>query len=136
DDEWRMLAANVIGYQRTRLLAVPSQLDMLDSELPRELRPARLMAPGLVAYSAAEDRINRLLIEECSHAAGDGVAAQVIVPLHRLLDDGELDRLLASVPTAGINSYFIWTPEVSEQQLITDHATFTALLRLMATLAD
>jgi hypothetical protein len=136
DDEWRILAANVISYQKSRLLAVPAQLDMLDPELPRELRPARLVAPGLVAYSAAEDRINRLLIEECSAAASDAVGAQVIVPLDRLIDDVELDRLLASVPAAGVSSYFLWTPEVTEEHLITHHATFAALLRLIATLAD
>lgn len=135
DAEWRVLAANVVDYQRSRLLAVPAQLDMLDSEPPRELRPARVMAPSLVAYSAAEDRINRLLIEQCSEAAGEAVAAQVIVPLPRLLDEHELDRLLDSVPTAGTSSYFVWTPGLSEAELIGNHATFTGLLRLIVTLA-
>lgn len=136
DDEWRTLAANIIGYQRARLLGVPTQLDLLDISHPRELHPSRLIAPGLVAYSAEEDRLNRLLIEESADVAGDPIGAQVIVPLNRLLDADELDRLLATVPTAGISSYFIWTPEVTEEQLIADHATFAAVLRLVGVLAN
>lgn len=135
DQEWRTLAANVVAYQRTRLLGVPTQLDMLEANVPRELQPTRVMAPGLVAYSPDVDRINRLLIEESCNAAGEAVAAQVIIPLNRLLDLDELDRFVASVPTDGISSYFIWTPEVSEEQLITDHATMTAIVRLITTLA-
>lgn len=59
----------------TRLLAVPTQLDLLDSTHPRELHPARLIAPGLVAYSPEVDRINRLLIEASVDFAGVSVAA-------------------------------------------------------------
>jgi hypothetical protein len=135
DDEWRILAANVIRYQRSRLLAVPTQLDLLDSTHPRELHPARLIAPGLVAYSPEVDRINRLLIEASVDFAGVSVAAQLIAPMDRLLDPDQLRALLASMPTDGVNSVFIWTPEVTEEQLIADHATFAAVSRLVAGLA-
>jgi hypothetical protein len=136
DDEWRILAANVIRYQRSRLLAVPTQLDLLDSTHPRELHPTRLIAPGLVAYSPEEDRINRLLIEASVNFAGVSVAAQLIAPLDRLLDRDQVRAIVAGLPTDGVNSVFIWTPEVTEEQLINDHATFAAVSRLVAGLAD
>jgi len=136
DDEWRTLAGNVIRYQRNRLLVVPTQLDFLDASHPRELHPARLITPGLVAYSPEEDRINRLLIEASVDVAGEPVAAQLIAPMDRLLDPDQLRALLASMPTDGVNSVFIWTPEVTEEQLIADHATFAAVSRLVAGLAD
>jgi len=136
DDEWRALARNVVGYQRTRLLGVPTQFDLLDTAALRELHPSRLVAPALVANAAEIDRINRLLVEESAAAAGKVVAAQVIVPLDRLLDRAELKRLLASLPTDGVSAYFVWTPQVTENELIADHDTFTALLRLVATLAQ
>lgn len=136
DKDWRRLAGNVIDYQRTRLLSVPSQLDLLATTHPRALHPSRLIAPALVAYSDEEDRINGLLIDESAKAAGRPISAQVIVPMHRLLDSDELRRLVRTVPIAGVNSYFIWTPEVSEEQLIADHATFSAILRLVDTLAS
>ncbi len=136
DDEWRILAANVIRYQRSRLHAVPTQLDLLDATHPRELHPARLIAPGLVAYSPEEDRINQLLIEASVDVAGDPVAAQLIAPLDRLRDQNQIRALLATLPTDGVNSVFIWTPEVTEDQLIADHATFAAVSHLVAGLAD
>lgn len=136
DGDWRALAANVIRYQQTRLLGVPTQLDLLDMENPRELHPVRLIAPGLVAYSSAEDRINRLLVEASASAADEPIAAQVIVPPERLIDSSELDRLLASVPADGISSYFVWTPEVTEELLLTDPDILGALLRLLSRLAD
>ena len=136
DDEWRTLAANVIRYQRNRLLMVPTQLDLLDATHPRELHPARLVAPALVAYSPEVDRINRLLIEASVEVAGVSVAAQLIAPLDRLLDADQLRAIMAALPTDGVNSVFVWTPEVTEEQLIADHATFAAVFRLGARLAD
>ena len=135
DDEWRTLAVNVIGYQQDRLLGVPTQLDFLDLDQPRELRPARLIAPGLVAYSPEEDRINRLLIEASIDFAGTSVAAQLIAPLDRLLDPDHGRAIIDGLPGEGVNSVFIWTPEVTEEQLIADHATFAAVSRLIAGLA-
>lgn len=135
DDDWRTLAANVIDYQRSRLLAVPTQLDLFDTTHPRELHPVRLVAPALVSYSVAEDRVNRLLVEASASAAGDQIAAQVIVPLERLIDGDELGQVLSSVPIDGINSYFVWTPQVTEELLLADHDVFAALLRLISALA-
>lgn len=136
EQEWRTLAANVVEYQRTRLLAVPTQLDLLDTSHPRELHPARLMAPSLVAYSAVEDRINRLLVETSASVADHPIAAQIIVPADRLIDAAEVGRMMASIPADGISSYFIWTPEVSEEMLLAEHDLFGALIRLISALAD
>ena len=115
------MAANVVEYQRTRLLAVPTQLDLLDTSHPRALHPARLMAPSLVAYSAVEDRINRLLVETSASVADHPIAAQIIVPADRLIDAAEVGRMMASIPADGISFYFIWTPEVSEEMLLAEH---------------
>lgn len=134
EGHWRVLGANVIRYQKERLLSVPTQLDLM-VEL-RELRPIRLMAPSLVAFSCAEDRINRLLFEAAAGAAGGPVAAQVIVPSERLVDRGEMDKLIASVPTDGVSSYFVWTPKVTEERLLADRELFISLLRLVTALAD
>jgi hypothetical protein len=136
DQEWRTLATNVINYQQRRLLEVPTQLDLLDESLPRELHPARLMAPALVAYSSIEDRINRVLTEASALAADAPLAVQVIVPPERLADVHELDRLVASIPTDGISSYFVWTPEASEELLLADQEVFGSLLHLISALAD
>ncbi len=136
DEAWRTLAGNVLRYQRRRLLQVPTQLDLLDGGPLRELRPSRLLAPALVAFSCAEDRINRLLAEASAEVGDVGIAIPVIVPLDRLTDAGELDRLLATVPTDGISSYFVWTPGVPEELLLKEHGVFEALLRLIGTLAE
>ncbi len=135
DQEWRTLARNVIDYQRSRL-DMPAQLDLLSDDLPRELRPARLNAPALVAFSDAEDRVNRLLAEASAEAAGTPIAVPVIIPIERLAEPRELDRLLASVATDAVSSYFIWTPELTEERLLSDHNLFAALLRAIANLAE
>lgn len=134
EEHWRVLGANVIRYQKERLLSVPTQLDLL-AEL-RELRPVRLMAPSLVAFSRAEDRVNRLLFEAAAEAADVPVAAQVIVPFKRLVDRGEMDKVIASAPTDGVSSYFVWTPKVTEERLLGDEAMLSALIRLVGALAE
>jgi hypothetical protein len=136
DDEWRRLARNVVEYQAQRLRGVPTQLDLLSEDEPRELRPSRLLAPAVVAYSTVEDRINRLMIEASAEAAGDSLSAQLIVPLDRLLDAAELDALLRTVPTDGVTSYFLWTPMVTEERIVTDHDALSALVRLISQLAE
>jgi len=136
DDEWCILAANVLGYQRSRLLQMPTQLDLLNEDHGRELHPVRLVAPALVAVSATEDRINRLLVEASAGAAAAPIAVPMIVPLDRLQDARERDRVLATVPTDGISSYFLWTPGVTEELLLSDREIFDAVLCLIGTLAD
>ena len=135
DQDWRILARNVIDYQRSRL-DMPAQLDLLSDDLPRELRPVRLNAPALVAFSSTEDRVNRLLAEASAEAAGTLIAVPVIIPIERLAESGELDRLLASVATDAVSSYFVWTPELTEERLLSDHNLFAALLRAIANLAE
>jgi hypothetical protein len=134
DEQWRALAANVIAYQQGRLTDVPTQLELL-ADL-RELHPARLMAPALVAFSRTEDRINRLMVETAATAAGEPVAAQVIIPFDRLIDGRELRTVVTSIPTDGVSSYFIWTPKVTEERLLADHELFVSLLRLVTALVD
>jgi hypothetical protein len=134
DDQWRALAGNVVAYQRDRLRDVPTQLDLL-ADL-RELQPSRLMAPALIAFSSTEDRLNRLMIEAGAGAAGEPIAVQIIVPLERLVDEVEMQNLLSTIPADGINSYFIWTPKVTEERLLADHQLFISLLRLISTLAE
>jgi hypothetical protein len=136
DAEWGMLARNVIAYQQNRLAMMPAQLDLLDDSHPGELHPVRLMAPGLVAYSPAEDRINRLLADASAAAAAAPIAVPVIVPLDRLRDGVELIRLIGTLPEDGVSSYFIWTPMVTEELLLADHDVFAAVLRLIACLAE
>ncbi|MGH7861212.1 MAG: hypothetical protein ACREOS_03135 [Candidatus Dormibacteraceae bacterium] len=134
DDEWRLLARNVLSYEMGRLEPA-TQLDLLDGP-PLELRPTRLMAPALVAFSDAEDRINRLLAEASADLAELALALPVIVPLERLLNAGELRRLIASIPTAGITSYLIWTPNVTEERMLSDDRVFGPVLHLVTELAS
>ncbi len=136
DKAWRTLAANVLHYQQDRLLDMPAQLDLLEESHYRELNPSRLMAPALVAFSSAEDCINRLLAEASADASDGGIALPVIVPFERLTDERELCSLLATVPTDGVGSYFVWTPQVPEELLLQDHEVFEAVLRLIGGLAE
>lgn len=135
DTDWTTLAANVITYEQARLLDVPAQLTAFDEAAPRELHPVRLIAPALVAYSPREDRINRLLIEASCAATGRPVAAQVIVPPERLVELQALDQLLSTVPIDGVNSYFVWTPQITEELLLAERAAFLGVLRLISNLA-
>jgi hypothetical protein len=135
DQEWRVLSRNAINYQRSRL-DLPTQLDLLSNELPRELHPVRLNAPALVSHSEAEDYANRLLAEASVDAAQEAVAVSVIVPLQRLADPRQLDRLLGSVLSDGVSSYFVWTPGVTEERLLADHTLFAGLLKVISALVE
>ncbi|CAN5759337.1 hypothetical protein BH23CHL8_BH23CHL8_07870 [soil metagenome] len=53
DAEWRTIARNVIAYQRDRLMDIHPQLELFRAEL----RPRRLLASALVAFTGNEDRI-------------------------------------------------------------------------------
>lgn len=135
DDEWRLVATNVLNYQLGRLEPAVTQLDLL-SDLPApELRPTRLIAPALVAFSSAEDRINRLLAEASADIAELPLAVPVIVPIDRLLDADELRRLINSVPT-GVGTYLVWTPYVTEERMLSDDRVFGPILRLVSELAE
>lgn len=136
DDDWRTLARNIITYQQTRLLSEPTQLDLLSVTQRRELRPVRIVAPALIAYSHEEDRINRLLIEESASTSGDLVAAQVMVPLDRLISESETRLLLESIPVVGVSAYLVWIPFLTEERLIDDQYAFTSLHHLIAELSS
>jgi hypothetical protein len=133
DEQWRLLAANVVAYQRDRLHDVPTQLELLNDL--RELHPARLTTPALVAFSPKEDRINRLMIDAAADEAQTPVAMQIIVPIERLADHAGLAQLIASMPSEGVSSYSLWTPMVTEERLLNDPTIFTALLRMIGELA-
>ena len=132
DNEWRVIASNVISYQRERLVQVHPQLVLFRNEL----RPVRLLAPALVAFSPREDRVNRILADAAVESAGTHVGLPVIVPADRLGDRAEVEQLLRSVPTDGISSYFLWTPDVSENRLMEDPDLLPALVRLVSLLAN
>lgn len=130
--EWRTLAANVIEYQRDRLLELRPQMQLFRAEL----RPVRLTAPALVAFSGVEDRINRELAEASAEAAGESIRLPVVVPENRLRFDDEVDGIIAALPKTGINSYFLWTPWITEDLLLADPELLASLLRLVSRLAD
>jgi hypothetical protein len=136
DDQWRAIAANVIRYAESRLASEPTQLDFLNPRPPKKLQPTRLLSPCIVAYSPKEDRINRILIESSVQSADQAIAAQVVVPYERLSDTSAVHALLSSIPTNDISSYFLWTPGVTEEQLLATPEALAALLRLIAQLAD
>ena len=136
DEEWRLLATNVVDYQRSRLLGIPARLSLWDDDAPlRDLHPVRIFGPALVANSAREDRINNLLFEASAAAVGGPIAAQVIVPHDRLLDADSLKQLVESLPRDGVSSYFVWTPKITEELLLGSHAVFVNVLTLIAALA-
>jgi hypothetical protein len=131
DDEWRTIAQNVISYQRERLVDIHPQLSLFRAEL----RPVRLLAPALVAFTGSEERVNRLLLEAAADAAGSPVGLPIVIPPERLADRASLERLIASVAFDGVNSYFIWTPEVTESHLLEDPFLLSSLLWSVETLA-
>lgn len=133
DERWGRLAANVVAYQRDRLHDVPTQLELL-ADL-RELYPSRLTAPALVAFSEREDRINRLMIDAAAVEAQTGVGVQIILPIERLVDHSGLRKLIAATPTDGVSSYSLWTPQVTEERLLSDPSILAALLRLIGDLS-
>jgi hypothetical protein len=133
DGEWDQLARNVVAYQRQRL-AMPAQLDLLDDSAARILQPTRIVAPALLAQSQREDRINRLLVEASSTAAGSEVVAMVAVPLSRLRKQGEISDLVKTVTQEGVAAYILWTPDVTEDLLIGDHEVFSAVLSIVSIL--
>lgn len=132
-EQWCRLAANVIAYQRDRLHHVPTQLELLNDL--RELHPSRLIAPALVAYSEDEDRINRMMIDAAAAEAQARVAVQIIVPIERLVDHASLTALIAATPSDGVSSYSLWTPQVTEDRLLTDPTILGALLWIIGELA-
>lgn len=134
DSDWRSLAANVINYQRERLLEVSTQLELL-AEL-RELTPSRLVAPALVAFSKTEDRSNRVMTDASIETAQAPVSAQLIIPFERLVDPSELSKIISGLPSDGVSSFFIWTPNLTEERLITDDDAFRRMANLVSSLAE
>lgn len=132
DETWVRIAANVVTYQRERLLDIRPQLDLFGAEL----RPVRLFAPALVAFGQNEDRINRLLGSAAAAAAGRPISLPVIVPVDRLRDPAGVVSLLEGLLTEGVAEYFLWTPWVSEDLLLTDQSLFTNVLSVIDALAN
>lgn len=131
DDDWRMIARNIVNYQRERLFTAQPQVSLFNAPM----QPVRPFAPGLVAFGPAEDRVNRVLLEAAADAATEPVRAIVIVPPERLALQIQVDRLIADLPTDGVAAYFLWTPEVSEGRLLDAADLLGGLIRLVAELA-
>lgn len=135
--DWRTVAANVVEYQRSRLLSVPTHLTLFEDNVPvRDIHPARVISPALVAFSAAEDDINAVLFDAAASALGAPLAAQVIFPPPRLLGEEAVTDLLRTVPREGVNAYLLWTPQITEELLLGEPAIFNRVLALVAALAD
>lgn len=131
EKEWRILARNTVAYQRDRLVEIRPQMELFHGEL----RPRRLMAPALMAFGDTEDRVNRLLAEASAEATGGRVGLPVVIPGDRLRDPTERDALLRATPTECVSAYFIWTPGVTEELLLSDHTLLGGLIHLVTTLA-
>lgn len=135
--DWRVLAANAVDYQCSRLLSVPTHLTLFEDNVPvRDLHPARIIAPALVSFTPAEDGINAVLFEAAASALGAPLAAQVIIAPARLLGPESIEDLLASVPRDDVTSYMLWTPQITEELLLGEETIFTRLLALVAALAE
>ncbi|MGH2386212.1 MAG: hypothetical protein ACRDGB_14345, partial [Candidatus Limnocylindria bacterium] len=63
------------------------------------------------------------------------VGLPVVIPPERLADPASLRRLIDAVPFDGVNSYFIWTPGITESRLLDDAMLLHALLSAVETLA-
>jgi hypothetical protein len=133
DEQWRNLARNVVEYQKSRLRTAPTQLELLVKL--RDLHPARLTAPALVAFSEDEDHINRVMADAAIAEADRGVAVQLILPVARLVDRGAMSKLLAATPLEGVTSYSIWSPQVTEERLVGDSVVLTSLIRVIGELS-
>lgn len=135
--DWRALSANAMEYQCSRLLSVPTHLTLFEDNVPvRNLHPARVIAPALVAFTSTEDAINAVMFEAAATTLGAPLAAQVIVPPPRLLGEESVADLLASVPRDGVSAYMLWTPQIKEELLLGEPVIYRKVLRLVATLAD
>jgi hypothetical protein len=132
DETWVRIAANVVAYQRDRLLDIRPQLDLFGAVL----RPAGLFAPALVAFRPNEDRINRLLGSAAAAAVGGPISLPVIVPADRLGGPSGVAAVLDGLPTEGVSEYFLWTPWVTEELLLANQDLFTNLLSLIDALAN
>lgn len=128
--DWKRLAVNTVTYQRDRLC---EQLDLFN---PEGIRPHSILAPALVTLSAVEDRLNRLLAEATSEAAGEPVFVTFVLPANRLGAEAEVRRALAEAPTDGVAGYFVWTPGVTEDQLLNETTMFGGLLTVITQLAE
>ncbi|MGH2733074.1 MAG: hypothetical protein ACRDJG_09090 [Actinomycetota bacterium] len=130
DAQWRRIAQNIVSYQRGRL---SEQIDLFH---PEGLAPQRILAPALVTLGSREDRLNRLLAEASAEAAGEPVAVTFVLPRERLAVPEEVIRALNAVAKDGVWAYFIWTPGVTEELLLSDHQVFSGLLRVIQALAE
>lgn len=130
DEDWARLAANTVEYQRNRL-ALPSQANLFDDDFTLELRPSRIVAPALVAWSQQEDHVNTLLLTSAAKAAGEAVVGVIVAPEPRLRKAYEVDALLSSVPTDGVAAYFLWTPSVSEEVLLFDDTIQSSVIHML-----
>jgi len=130
---WTQISTNAVQYQLRRVSSVPTQLSLLTDR--RVLSPSRVLAPSLVAFSTAEDKVNRLMAEAAADVAQSPVAVSVNVPRKRLVDAASMQALQDSLPYGdGVASYSLWLEGVPESLLMRDHDALSALLRLIEAL--
>ena len=75
------------------------------------------------------------MIEAAVTKAQTAVAVEIMVPGERLADRADLWRMIDALPVEGVSTYLVWTPKVREEQLLSDHAMFAALLRIISELS-
>jgi hypothetical protein len=132
DMEWRRVTASIVRYQRERLLPEDGQTNLFN---PEGVRPSGIVAPALYSPERDVDRINRLLADAASDAAGEPVVVTFVLPHERLLVATEVEHALATVaPDA--SAYHIWTPGVKEASLVSDPNLLPALLYVIGALAN
>jgi hypothetical protein len=129
DADWRQIAKNIVAYQRDRL---SEQVDLFN---PEGVRPQRIVAPGLVTWGRKEDRLNRLLGEASGEIAGEAVIVPFVLPRERIGLPAEVKEALRTVVSGPVAGYFVWTPGVTEELLLTDQDALTGLLTVVSTLA-
>lgn len=131
-DEWRRVGSNAARYQFNRLADIKVTLPLFAPPL----QPVKVFAPALVAMGAAEDRVNRLLLEGACDASPEPVRALLVIPPERLADRERLTELLAAIQSDGVAAYFIWTPGVSESRLLDEIEMLQGLIHIARTIAE
>lgn len=133
DGDWRQIAANVILYEKARIVDEGGGLLAM---MEGGHAPAALIAPYLLANSPTEDRINRLLIEAAASQAGSKVIGHLALPVERIKVGRDLDEAADSIASDNVLGCFIWTERLTEERLYSSDADFDALLHIIDRLAS
>jgi hypothetical protein len=130
--QWHRIAANIVQYQRDRLLPEDGQTDLFN---PEGIHPGGIVAPALYASDRDIDRINRTLAEAASETAGEAVVVTFVLPHERILVEKDVGHALDMV-APGASAYHLWTPGVTEAMLLSDPNLLSAVLHVITVLAS